>query len=52
MVLEDVRLFLTERYIFSTDDEIKYLFDRMDVLKCGQISLNEFIREMTPKLHY
>ena len=50
IVLDDLRAFLTDRYIFCTDDEIQYLFDRMDVLKCGQISLNEFMRELRPKL--
>jgi len=50
IVLEDVRALLTSRFIFCPDNEIQYLFDRFDKIKCGQISLNEFTREMRPKL--
>lgn len=50
VTLEDIRDFLTGRYLFCTDVEIAYLVERMDKTKSGGISLNEFIKEMRPKL--
>lgn len=48
--LEDIRDFLTSRYIFATDQEIQYLVDRFDGAGTGEITLNQFTREMRPKL--
>lgn len=48
--IEDIRNFMTARHIFYQDYEIQYLFDRIDKMKCGEINLNEFTRELRPKL--
>ena len=50
VTVEDISEHLTSRYLFSTNSEISYLLPRFDKIKCGHISLKEFIREMRPKL--
>jgi len=47
---EDIRAFLTTRYMFCSDPEIANAFQRFDKLGCGTVSLEEFTREMAPKI--
>lgn len=48
--LNDIRDHLTSRFIFASDSEIELLIARMDRTGNGQASLNDFVREMRPKL--
>lgn len=48
--LEQLSEMFINRYMFYTNTEIQFLIDRFDKTSSGMISLNEFVRELRPKL--